>query len=740
MSMRDLVDGGCGTSNPLMKLVDKAQARDGMPMGGRVGSHIPGQPGMMQPSMQRPQMSQADQQRADAFMKGKQPMHAPRGPMPMPQAQAGGAPLRQMGGAPAQAGWAQEFGRQQNAGPAPSAAWDQEFMAGRGKQAAGPGPSAMTSGQRAYIPPMEYGMHAPHRPMAMMNQQQQMNRPQVAIPPDWQQEFNKATISEQPAQQEKYVSTLSLRTQERSIDSNTNRNESAIASLLSNHSNQDAAQAVSAENEELAKTAGKLVNAVGDDKLQQSEFMDFMRKLSRKEVTFENNKLVENPGGVGVDWAAEFATKESIELQREIDNDQEDAAQITNNPAPNLFSNSSSLGAVTSITGAAQQAQDWVKEFTERQENGSTAETLDIENDFTQQYQEYLQNIAAVDDDLDFVSEFQNQEQSTFDQIYDTQNDMETEQEYKFREENPYEDSADPFAEGMERLRRGELLQAIMAFEAAVKLRPDNAAAWYYLGNTQAEYENDVAAIRALERCLQLQPDNSHARMALAVSYTNETNYTRAYDNLEQWVRTHPDYAKLVEDMPASTLNDGSGGPGMVAVLQRQEKIMDMYLRAVRNSGQSFDPDLQIGLGVLFNITGEYDKAVECFNSALDARPDDFYLWNKLGATLANSHRSEEAVAAYHRALELRPNFVRARFNLGISCINLNAHKEAAEHFMSTLQIQQQQSEDAHSQSPITSRSIWDMLRMTFYMMNRPDLAEKVDLQDLRAYRAEFDF
>lgn len=48
-------------------------------------------------------------------------------------------------------------------------------------------------------------------------------------------------------------------------------------------------------------------------------------------------------------------------------------------------------------------------------------------------------------------------------------------------------------------------------------------------------------------------------------------------------------------------------------------------------------------------------------------RPQDYSLWNKLGATLANSSQSGEAITAYQKALDLKPNYMRAWTNMGIS-------------------------------------------------------------------------
>lgn len=89
-------------------------------------------------------------------------------------------------------------------------------------------------------------------------------------------------------------------------------------------------------------------------------------------------------------------------------------------------------------------------------------------------------------------------------------------------------------------------------------------------------------------------------------------------------------------------------------------------------------------------------------------------MWNRLGATLANSGRPEDAIEAYHKALEYKPTFVRARFNLGVSCLNIGCYKEAAEHLLGALSMHQ--IEKSGSMKNV-STSLRDTLHRTFQMM-----------------------
>jgi len=340
-------------------------------------------------------------------------------------------------------------------------------------------------------------------------------------------------------------------------------------------------------------------------------------------------------------------------------------------------------------------------------------------------------------------------------------------QDYLFEDENIFQETSNPFEEGVRIMNEGgNLSLAALAFEAAVQKNPDHVEAWVYLGSAQAQNEKEEAAIRALEHAMKLDPTNLAALMGLAVSYTNEGYDSTAYRTLERWLSVK--YPQVIAPEHLSSAAE----MGFTDRAQLHERVTSLFLDAARLApdGDHMDPDVQVGLGVLFYGAEDYDKAVDCFQSALasselgtsNQREQIHLLWNRLGATLANSGRSEEAIAAYEKALALHPNFVRARYNLGVSCINIGCHAEAAGHLLAALDMHKSVEKSGREKArellggggqPVSderldamttqnrSTTLYDTLRRVFTQMNRRDLAEKVVVGvDPDIFRGEFDF
>jgi peroxin-5 len=373
-------------------------------------------------------------------------------------------------------------------------------------------------------------------------------------------------------------------------------------------------------------------------------------------------------------WEAQFA---ELEKEHETSSERANKASEAELNEAGWLMNPDHWGDLSAV---------WRDIQAENKSRGATANRAD----FAQAYSNYANALSEEDhaawDDFD-SSLGLNSTSNSFDRDP-------TLGDYMFESQNPFLDQADPsisaFEHGVQILAdHGNLSLAALAFEAAIQQDPKHVEAWTLLGSAQAQNEKESPAIRAMERALLLDPNNLEALMGLAVSYTNEGYDSTAYRTLERWLSV-----KYPQIHPPDQVSEPSS-LGFADRSHLHERVTELFIRAAQlsPSGQTMDPDVQVGLGVLFYGDEDFDKAVDCFTAALASAETGIanragrvhLLWNRLGATLANSGRSEDAVGAYEQALAVNPNFVRARYNLGVSCINIGCYPEAAQHLLGAL-------------------------------------------------------
>lgn len=301
---------------------------------------------------------------------------------------------------------------------------------------------------------------------------------------------------------------------------------------------------------------------------------------------------------------------------------------------------------------------------------------------------------------------------------------------YKFDTENQYMHNPNAYEIGCILMENGaKLSEAALAFEAAVQEDPGHVDAWLNLGLVQTQNEKELNGISALEQCLKLDPTNQEALMTISISYINEGYDLTAFSMLNRWLDSK--YPNLV---PESKIDENN-----IDRFNMSKQVITKFLQ-VANALPQVDPEVQLGLGTLFYANEEFDKTIDCFRAALEVNPNDELMWNRLGASLANSSRSEEAIQAYHKALTLKPSFVRARYNLAISSMNIGCYKEAAESLLSALSMHEVENVPVTG-SVVQSNNILETLKRSFIAMDRRDLLEKVmPGMDLQQFRNEFNF
>lgn len=208
-------------------------------------------------------------------------------------------------------------------------------------------------------------------------------------------------------------------------------------------------------------------------------------------------------------------------------------------------------------------------------------------------------------------------------------------QPYEFKNKETPAEPQDWMEQGMKHFNDGNLKEAIRSFEMELQHNnPDNATAWRMLGSCHAENDQDPEAIKCLEAAVDRDPYSTESLLALGVSYVNELNHEKALSNMKAWFTHNPKYAGMT--MPPDIYGEA---PGPQAAESAFDEVKQLLLSALEFDSSDAG-DIYEALGVIYNVIRDYENAADCFRKALEVRPDDYQLYNKLGAVSSCSGSS----------------------------------------------------------------------------------------------------
>ncbi|KZT08362.1 TPR-like protein [Laetiporus sulphureus 93-53] len=497
-------------------------------------------------------------------------------------------------------------------------------------------------------------------------------------------------------------------------------------------------------DDELARTAGRLMETVRSEqnpKFKNSQFMGLMRQLRDGEVVVEGDKMVpkdptSSTGASASNWANEFkGASDAKGKGREMPL----SAAVSEAMIPQAVGTAYRSTPQTGIV-AEHAPADLASQYEENPIDAYLRE----ENERYIEAQKQAQPPTTVPRRDSWMDMYGSQDadwgrlQRDWDAFEATATGIRPLAHYQFQAHNPYVlgEASRTRTHQLHADARNSLFDSVLEMEAAVQREPLDALKWFELGVKQQENEREHKAVQALRRALELDPEHLPSWLALAVSHTNEGNRQGTYYAISEWVERNERYRAAVEQFRQAN-------PESEETLQSERfanLIQCLIYMAREDAGREINADIQIALAVLLNTNEEYAMAQDCFNTALAVRPDDWLLYNRVGATLANSGRPEEALQYYYRAIELNPAYIRARFNLGISCINLRRYGEAAQHILDALLLQDGDSvyEPSGDKRGVTTHALWESLKTCCMHMQRIDLATLCDREDLEAFRLNF--
>jgi tetratricopeptide (TPR) repeat protein len=195
-------------------------------------------------------------------------------------------------------------------------------------------------------------------------------------------------------------------------------------------------------------------------------------------------------------------------------------------------------------------------------------------------------------------------------------------------------------------------------------------------------------AIEAYKKAIALDAKFGLAYYGLGLCYHQQQQWQLAIDNWKL-ART------LLEPEATMLLVTGSDYYHL--------KEYDEALKAFNNVIALLPSDLdqamaKYWIGVIYNETGQPEKALHPLWQAMNLRPDDPDFNFELGNALCAVKQYSDAVQAFNEAIRLRPNFAMAYYDLGMVYLAMHQKDNALDTYRKLQTVDKAKAEQLRSQ------------------------------------------
>jgi tetratricopeptide (TPR) repeat protein len=236
--------------------------------------------------------------------------------------------------------------------------------------------------------------------------------------------------------------------------------------------------------------------------------------------------------------------------------------------------------------------------------------------------------------------------------------------------------------------------EAMRDYAQAVRLRPDWAEGWFYLGTMQYDQDHYAEAIPPLKKLVELSPDLGSGWAFLGLSEFETRDYTNALRHLRQaqaiGVADDPELARVSNYHLALLLNQSGEFEQATTLLlsisganeppPQIRTALGMALLRIPLLPDQVNPSQDAFIqaaGGAAAVSGDILRYLEALEALIHEHPQTPYLHYRYGLALAAAGRTEEALAAQQQEAAISPKSALPRVQIATLEIVLHRFPDA---------------------------------------------------------------